>query len=161
VGQAEFSAQEGIVVTHTGIGRLARSILTGGLAAASVLAVSSAAGASPTAPHIVAKPSNLMVNTTTKLTGTGFTPDTTLVVEECSRTNWPVTQQPCASTNRVPVTTDANGDFKASMTAVVCPKVKAPGTRGFKETCHIGVPRSSGKDTVTLLGAAKIIVTGP
>lgn len=147
-------------MTHTGIGRLARLIFTGGLVAASVLLAGGAVGASPTPPHIVAKPNNLMVNTTTKLTGTGFTPNTSLKVAECSRTSWLLPKQPCATSNKVTVTTNASGGFKATMKAVVCPKIKTADTRGFMETCYVGVPRIS-KDSVALIGAAKIIVTGP
>jgi Neocarzinostatin family len=147
-------------MTRTGIGRLARLTFTAGLAAASVFVASGPVGASQPPAHIVARPSNLMVNTTTKLTGTGFAPNTSLTVKECSRTSWLLPKQPCATSNKLTVTTNASGGFRASMTAVVCPKVKAPGTRGFMETCYIGVPRTS-KDSVVLVGAAKIIVTGP
>jgi hypothetical protein len=160
VEQPEFPRRKGIIMTRTGIGRLARLILIGGLAAISALAVSSAVGASPTPPHIVAKPSNLMVNTTTKLTGTGFMPNTTLMLEECSRTSWMVPQQPCATSNKVTVTSNSSGGFQTTMKAVVCPKIKTARTRGFMETCYIGVPHT-GKDIIVLIGAAKIIVTGP
>ena len=147
-------------MTRTGIGRLSRLILTAGLATASVLSAGGAVSASPTPPHIVANPNNLMVNTNTKLAGTGFTPNTTLVLRECSRTSWLLPKQPCATTNKVTVTTSASGGFKATMKAVVCPKIKTTDARGFMETCFVGVPRVS-KGSVTLIGAAKIIVTGP
>ncbi|HEV2373070.1 MAG TPA: neocarzinostatin apoprotein domain-containing protein [Streptosporangiaceae bacterium] len=111
-------------------------------------------------PHIVANPNNLMVNTVTNLTGSGFKPATTYTVQECSKTIWVVGQKPCATSNTVTVTTNASGGFKTRMTAVVCPKVSSA-RRGFSETCYIGVPKPAGLDSIKLIGAAKITVTGP
>jgi hypothetical protein len=143
-------------------------MIAASLAAATSFLATAAAGAAaaPPAgqtavPHIVAKPSNLMVNTTTRLTGTGFRPNATLTVMECSRTGWIVPQEPCATKNAVTVTTSSVGTFHASMTALVCPKVMQPAGSGFQETCYVGVPHPRGIDTIVLVGAAKIIVTGP
>jgi hypothetical protein len=36
-----------------------------------------------------------------------------------------------------------------------------PARRGFQETCYVGVPHPRGIDTIVLVGAAKIVVTGP
>ena len=101
------------------------------------------------------------MNTTTNLTGTGFPANRTLKVQECSRTNWIVPQQPCATSNVVTVTTNSAGGFKTKMTAVVCPKVPNLAVLGFSETCYVGVPHPQGIDRVVLVGAAKLTVTGP
>ena len=145
---------------QAGVSRLASVMIAASLAAATPFLATGAASAAAV-PHIVAKPNNLMVNTTTHLTGTGFRPNTTLKVMECSRTNWIVPQQPCATKNVVTVTTNSAGAFRASMTALVCPKVMQPARRGFQETCYVGVPHPRGIDTIVLVGAAKIVVTGP
>jgi len=118
-----------------------------------------AAAGSPVPPHIVARPNNLMVNTKTKLTGVGFPAHRTLTIKECSQTTWIVPQNPCDTTNTIHVTTDGLGRFHGTMTAQTCPAAsKQP---GFAETCYIGEPVAKGIDQVTLLGAAKITVTGP
>ena len=151
-------------MTRTSAGKVASVLIAGGLAAATVLLTSVTAAAAPAAlghPHIVANPNNLMVNTITNLTGTGFPANKTLKVTECSRTSWIVPQKPCATSNVVTVTTNSAGGFKAKMTAVVCPKVTSSATRGFSETCYVGVPHPQGIDRVVLVGAAKLIVTGP
>jgi hypothetical protein len=117
------------------------------------------AGAS-TGPHIVAHPNNVMVNTATKLIGRNFTPSTTYNVKECGKTNWIAPQNPCDITNSIVVTTTGRGQFKSSFTVQTCPS----GTNsqpGFSQTCYIGVPTPNGIDTITLLGAARITVTGP
>jgi hypothetical protein len=154
-------------MTRPGFGRLASVMIAGSLAASTAF-LATAAAASVTAPratrmthpHIVAKPDNLMVNTSTHLTGTGFRANAKLQVEECSVESWIVPQKPCASGNAVTVHTDRYGDFKASMTAEVCPKIMHSPRRGFMETCYVGVAHPQ-LDRVVLLGAAKIIVTGP
>jgi hypothetical protein len=155
---------KGTVMTRASAGRVASALIAGGLAAATVLLTTATAAAAPAAlghPHIVANPNNLMVNTTTNLTGTGFLPNKTLKIRECSRTNWIVPQQPCATSNVVTVTTNSSGGFKTKMTAEVCPKVTNVAVRGFSETCYVGVPHPVGVDRVVLAGAAKLTVTGP
>lgn len=154
-------------MTRAGPGRLASLMIAGSLAATTAFLATEAA-ASVTAPratrtthpHIVARPDNLMVNTTTHLTGTGFPANATLHVAECSVKNWIVPQQPCATGNQVTVDTDSSGTFKASLTAEVCPKPTGSARRGFMETCYVGVLHPQ-LDRVLLVGAAKIIVTGP
>jgi Neocarzinostatin family len=155
-------------MTRLGVGRLASVMITGSLAATTAF-LANAAAASVTAPHaagrahphIVAKPSNLMVNTTTHLAGTGFRANAKLQVEECSVKSWIAPQQPCATGNVVTVHTDSSGAFKASLTAEVCPKVTYQARRGFMEVCYVGVAHPQQLDRVVLLGAAKITVTGP
>jgi hypothetical protein len=153
-------------MTRVSPGRLASLMIAGSVATASVV-LATAAGASvtalsaATAPHIVANPSNLMVNTATHLSGTGFRPDAKLQVMECSQTSWIAPQQPCATGNPVIVRTGPKGAFKASLTAEVCPQVTPPTRRGFREVCYVGVAHRVGTDFFQLVGAVKIIVTGP
>jgi len=98
-----------------------------------------------------------MVNTKTKLVGTNFKPSTSLTIEECGQKNWIAPQDPCDSTNSIVVVTNSRGQFKSPFTVQTCPG----GTPGFAERCCIGVPTPTGVDTVTLLGAATVVVTGP
>jgi len=119
---------------------------------------SSALSVSP--PTITAAPSNLMINTHTTLTGRNFPPTTTLRLAECSRTNWVVVaQNPCDSNNTLTVTTGARGGFKTTFKAELCPGGTRVGPTAVR--CFIGVPKPTGVDTVTLVGAVKIVVTYP
>jgi hypothetical protein len=128
------------------------------LLAAAVL--SSAAGAvSATPPHIVAKPSNLMVNTKTTLTGTGFPARTKLTIKECSIINWVVTANPCVKNNTISVVTDGHGRFTRQFRAKLCGGKRGP--EPTSQICYIGDPHPEGVDTMRLLGAAKITVTYP
>jgi hypothetical protein len=117
------------------------------------------AGAVPaTPPHIVAKPNNLMVNTKTTLTGTGFPARTRLTIKECPNTGWIVPQNPCVKNNSISVLTDAHGHFVHQFQVELC-----GGKRGqfTSQICYIGDPHPEGVDTITLLGAARVIVTYP
>jgi len=116
------------------------------------------AGASG-APHISAHPNSVMVNGTTELVGKNFQPSTSLTVKECGLKNWVVPQNPCDSTNSIVVTTNSHGGFKSAFTVQTC----TTGTEnpGFSEKCFIGVPTPTGVDTITLVGAVRITVTGP
>jgi hypothetical protein len=131
-----------------------------GLLALQAGPASAATGPVTTPPHIVATPNNLMINTKTVLTGTGFAPATKLVVEECSATSWIAPEDPCASSNIIHVRTTAAGNFKHSMTATICPSDGAP-KPGFVQRCYVGVPHPFGVDQVRLLGATSLFVTGP
>jgi hypothetical protein len=102
-----------------------------------------------------------MVNTDTHLVGTGWPADKTLHISECSQRSWIVPQNPCATSNMISVTTNASGDFKTTLTAAVCPGASGSDSFGFSETCYVGVPHPVGVDTIKLVGAAKITVTGP
>jgi hypothetical protein len=113
------------------------------------------------APHIVARPDSVMVNTSTTLIGRNFRPHTTIRLRECSVRTWVVTANPCASGNGVTVATNAKGAFKTSMVAEVCPGVGSTPPPGFAEICYIGEPVPQGVDTITLVGAVRITVTGP
>jgi hypothetical protein len=121
--------------------------------------VSFAEPAFASAPHIVARPVDVMVNQAVALRGTGFAPRSTLVLTECSQTNWVVPQNPCLQDNRVTVTTNRSGGFRTSMKAGVCPAVSPP--QRTERTCYIGVARPSGIDTIRLVGAARIVVSWP
>ena len=131
-----------------------------GAAALPLLAVP-ASGAAPAGPHIVARPDNVMVNTKTTLIGRNFTPDTTIRLLECSQKTWIVPEDPCANGNAVTVATNAKGAFRTQMTAEVCPGVPSTPPPGFAEHCYIGQPVPQGIDTITLVGAVRITVTGP
>jgi hypothetical protein len=120
---------------------------------------SQADAVSPTPPHIVAKPNNLMVNTKTTLTGTGFLAKTKLTIEECSKTFWIVPQNPCVHTNKISVLTDGHGRFTRQFRVELCGGKRGPFPTS--QICYIGDPHPEGIDTVRLLGAAKITVTYP
>jgi hypothetical protein len=141
---------------------LAGFALVGGIALAALPQATTGAGVqqSPTPPHIVAKPSNVMVLHPIKLVGTGFRPNSTLTIKECSRTTWVVNQNPCAPDNAVTVSTNHNGAFKGTMIAELCPQI---GTRVPlpAERCYVGEPVPGGLDTIRLVGAAQITVTYP
>lgn len=145
--------------------RFSIGILAGVLLA--LVRVSTAgAGASvgPEPPIIVAHPDNVMVNSSTTLTGIGFPRDTTLALRECGATHWAVFVHACDTNNGVTVSTNDAGTFTASFKVELCPRLPTttpPPPPVTSETCYIGVPRPSGVDTVTLIGAAKITVTYP
>jgi len=138
---------------------LAAAAAAGGLLAATML-VSAAAATTATSPHIVAHPDSVMVNKTTKLTGTHFKANQTITIKECSQQTWIAPQNPCDTKNPITVTTNAKGQFKGTLTVHTCPGV-TPVTPGFVETCYIGAPVGTGIDTLNLLGAVAITVTGP
>ena len=120
----------------------------------------SAAGASsPTAPQIVVKPNNAMINTKVALTGTGFPAGTKLTIKECSAKSWIVPQKRCVANNSVSVRTDRRGRFTSRLEVELC-----GGKRGSEPTsqiCYIGEPQPRGVDTITLVGAARVVVTYP
>ena len=118
-----------------------------------------ASAVSPTPPHIVAKPNNLMVNTKTTLTGTGFPASAKLTIEECSITNWVVTANPCVRTNKISVLTDVHGRFTRRFQVELCGGKRGP--EPTSQICYIGEPHPRGIDTMTLIGAAKVTVTYP
>jgi len=123
------------------------------------LALGVPAGAA-TAPHIVARPSSVMVNGVTTLTGTGFAARAKLTIAECSSKNWIAPSKPCDSDNAVSVVTDAHGRFTKKLEVELCPRVRThigPGT----QTCYVGSPQPRGVDTITLAGAAAVKVTYP
>ena len=120
---------------------------------------SSAAAASPTGPHIVAKPNNLMVNTKTTLSGTGFPAKAKLTIEECATPGWVATSRPCKGANKISVRADAHGRFSAKFRVVLCGGKRGSGPTS--QICYIGNPHPQGIDTITLRGAAKVTVTYP
>ena len=136
---------------------LVAAVLIGGVIGGAWI---SSAGASTSSPHISAHPNNLMVNTATNLVGKNFAPSTTYTVKECGSKNWIVPQNPCDSTNSIVVTTNRHGQFKSSFTAQTCPS-GGDSSPGFAQKCFIGIPTPSGVDTMNLVGAVRITVTGP
>ena len=134
------------------------------LAAPGVVALTLALGGSSYAatratPRIVAKPNNLMVDTKTTLTGSGFPARTRLSIVECSTTNWVVTAHPCVSGNKVSVMTDGRGRFTHSFEVVLCRGKHGP--EPTSQVCYVGNPHPYGIDTEHLDGAAKLTVTYP
>jgi len=132
------------------------------------LSISSApAGARTTAapkahPKIVPTPNDVMVNTQITLTGSGFPPHMRLRIKECSSPAWVVVaQNPCDSANKIWVHTRAHGRFSSPFTAELCPRNSTGSDPVTQETCYVGVPEPSGIDTITLVGAAQVIVTYP
>jgi len=120
---------------------------------------SQAGAISATPPHIVAKPNNLMINTKTTLTGSGFPAKTKLTIAECPGTNWIVPQNPCVKNNTVSVVTDSHGRFTHQFRVELCGGKRGP--EPTSQICYIGDPHPEGIDTITLLGAAKVTVTYP
>jgi hypothetical protein len=123
-----------------------------------VAGVASSSGAA-TKPHIVAKPDNLMVNTKTTLTGTGFPAKKRLTIEECSVAGWVVTANPCKGATKISVVSDARGRFSQKFRVVLCGGKRGSGPTS--QICYIGNPHPEGIDTITLRGAAKVTVTYP
>jgi hypothetical protein len=119
----------------------------------------SAGAASPAAPHITARPNDLMVNTKTTLTGAGFPARTKLTIEECARRNWVVPQDPCVNRNKIIVTTDSHGRFVHQFKVTLCGGKRGP--EPTSQVCYVGDPHPQGVDTVTLLGGAKVVITYP
>jgi len=109
------------------------------------------------AAHIVARPNSQMVNRSIKLIGTHFKANSTITIEECSKTAWIVPQDPCDTTNSIVVTTNGSGRFTSSFTVKTCPG----GKTSPPQTCYIGDPMPSGIDVIDLVGSATITVTGP
>jgi len=131
-----------------------------GAFACSAIAQDAAAQITP-APHIVARPNNLMVNGTTQLTGTGFPADSQVHLQECGSATWIAPENPCDSTNEVTVMTGPTGRFATLFKVELCPRKLPPKPPVTREKCFIGEPQPTGIDTIGLLGAAKIIVTYP
>jgi len=120
---------------------------------------SPASAVSPVPPSITANPDNLMVNTSTVLTGRHFAPLAKVQLTECGKTNWIVPQNPCNTNNSVTVTTNSLGGFRTRFKAELCPGGVRVGPTALR--CYIGVAKPSGIDTVTLTPSVKIVVTYP
>jgi hypothetical protein len=145
--------------------RLARVALAFGVVlSAGAIMAGTANAVSATPPHIVAKPNNVMLNTTISLTGTGFPANAKLTIKECSRTSWVVVaQKPCDTNNTITVLTNKTGRFVHAFKVELCPRTSTGTGTGpiTRETCYIGNPKPKGVDTITLVGAAKVTVTYP
>jgi len=143
-------------------------VRTGILAATAVLAVAGptalaapAGAATSTPPVITDHPDDVMVNTTTKLVGSGFAKHASVEVEECGATSWVVPSNPCDTTNSVTVKTNGKGKFKVTFTVQACESSDTSGTAGLSMRCYIGVPTPTGIDTVALQPYTAIVVTYP
>jgi hypothetical protein len=109
--------------------------------------------------HIVAKPSELMVNQSTMLTGSGFPKASEVALEECSSADWIAPQDPCIASTALEVKTNRAGRFSTPFKAAVCEGTSTvPPT---ERTCYLGEPAPSGIDTIELRGAAKVLVSWP
>jgi len=139
---------------------LSATIVTVGVLAGVLVLAPAVANARTAAPHIVAHPRSVMVNTATMLKGMHFPVNTSITLEECSQKNWIAPQSPCDTTNAVTLTTHGNGQFKTSFTVDTCP-AGGSSSPGFSQKCYIGEPKGTGVDTLTLVGAVAIKVTGP
>jgi hypothetical protein len=105
---------------------------------------------------VVTQPSSrVSPGTVISLTGSGFAPNASYHVVECSRTGWVVLQNPCVAGNSIDVTTNGAGGFTHGFTVEAC---VVPSTSSV-ETCYIGVPMISGIDSVQLVAAARITVS--
>jgi hypothetical protein len=102
-------------------------------------------------PTIVVGPTVIQPAPAPVLHGSGFAPNSTYTVAECSKTSWIVPQDPCVNTNSVTVTTSTTGTFTHAITAAPC-------SPALLATCYVGVPLPFGIDTVQLVGAAPITV---
>jgi hypothetical protein len=136
---------------------LASAVLAAGVGLGAVSVAAAAAPAANHGPNIVAKPDSVMVNKTTTLTGSGFRRHRKLTIWECSARNWIVPKQICNHRNAVTVRTNARGGFSVKFKVLVCPAT----SKGFSRHCFVGVPTPRGVDTVILVGATRITVTGP
>ena len=113
---------------------------------------------SPPVPTIVPNPDSVMVDTATNLIGTDFADNETFTIKECAEQTWIVPQDPCVSSNAIQVTTNASGAFEAALNVEECATPAA--MPGITENCYVGEATPQGIDTITLLGAAEITVTG-
>ena len=85
------------------------------------------------------------------LNGSGFVPNASYLIEECSRTTWIAPQDPCVDSNNITVTTGLDGEFTHSFVAQACTAI-------LPSDCFVGAPIPSGVDVVELAGAARITV---
>ncbi len=131
-----------------------------GIIMAFSLAASTApAGAATSVPPVLrVVPNNVMVNITVKVIGKHFTPHQSVVLSECSQTNWVVPANPCDTNNMVTATANKYGAFTAKLKAEACP---APATPGIAEQCYVGVATPTGIDTMGLRPYASLVVTFP
>jgi hypothetical protein len=148
-------------MTHNKLSSVASAaVVAGGLGFALLTAGAGAAAAvTPLPPTISVNPNNVMVNTNTTVTGHNFKPRSTVVLTECSKTNWIAPQNPCDTNNGVTVTTNSLGGFRTLMKVETCLGVAVPA--GVSEVCYIGVVHPAGVDTIVLQPHAKIVVTFP
>lgn len=134
------------------------------LRAAGVLAVvavapAALAQAASATERVTARPANLMINTDTTITGSGFPAHTMLSLRECGVKFWLAPNDPCNTENAKTVETNKNGRFKTPFEAQLCPEGK-PAHQPTTRICYIGV-LSFGEDTGMLDPAARVKVSYP
>ena len=129
------------------------------VAALAFLSFSAPLSAATPPPQISASPNHLMVNQMTTLHGEGFAPKATVQLKECASTGWIVVLHPCVAGSKLSVVTKADGSFTTSFVAKVCSGT--PVGPATARRCFVGVPTPSGVDTMSLVGAVKLIVSYP
>jgi hypothetical protein len=128
-------------------------------AAAGLLALAPVQAEAMAGGKVMAKPHNVMVNTTTTLKGKGFPANTTIQLRECGRKSWLDPAFPCLEENGKSVVTNAHGRFETTFEVRFCPEAE----RAKKPTtvvCYVG-SLAGGEDTGELAGAARLLVTYP
>lgn len=126
--------------------------------ALATLAVTAVPAAAAGAPKVKAKPHEVMVNTSTTLTGRHFPANSTITISECGSTSWLAPSDPCLRERDVTVTTDAKGRFETTFDAGVCEGKMTK--RPTERICWVG-ELVTGEDNGELVGAAKLRVTYP
>lgn len=137
-------------LTRTAIACVALAASSGALAAT----------ASPAhrQPAIKAKPTNLMVDKSTTLTGSGWPRRAKITLRECASEAWAAPREPCLEEDLETVETNGSGRFSAAFEVGVCDGAFSGPTQ---RTCYIGEPEPSGVDTIELRGAVAIQVSYP
>jgi len=131
----------------------------GALAAIIAVAPVTVAHAALGTEKVKAHPADVMVNTDTTITGSGFPAHTMVSLKECGVTFWLAPNDPCNTENAKTVETNAKGRFTTPFEVQICPEgspARQPNTR----VCYIGVLRF-GEDTGMLEPAAKVKVGYP
>jgi hypothetical protein len=130
----------------------------GVLAAVAVAPAAVAQSASAT-EKVSARPTHVMVNTDTTITGSGFPAHAMIPLRECGVKFWLAPNDPCNTENAITVETNRMGRFKTSFEAQLCPEGK-PARQPTTRICYIGV-LSFGEDTGMLEPAARVLVSYP
>lgn len=130
------------------------------------LCVTAAAGAAVLATALLATPASATtrvvsvtamqytVHSGVSVTGTGFRPNSRVLLVECPAIDNLILGPRCVETNQVRVQVNGHGNFKAVIAAERCGGVKTP----HGERCYVGVPDPHAIDSIYLSAAAKIFV---
>ncbi len=139
--------------------RRTRCRAAGALAAIIAAAPVAAAHAAPGAEKVRAHPADVMVNTDTTITGSGFPAHAKVSLAECGLIFWLAPNYPCNTENAKTLETNAKGRFSTPFEAQLCPE-GSPARQPTTRICYIGVLRF-GEDTGMLEPAAKVKVSYP